>query len=262
MRPQSLQTVKIKDLISIVYKPHGIISAILVCFQASICAFFMTAALGNQCCPVLQELSCNWITTGWIPITATGSLHGENWLRPLTLISDLPWSCVWCSRLASNTFLSIAAGFSCWSSAVVTSVLPAVNEYLTFSMVMFHVKLSTALCSFRPFSPSFTAKSWRFSWNSIAGRKRQMRTSEESVFKGLNPWRFVRQKSSCEVLSLLSLWGNTLVQRHWHVLSTFNSLLLQQKGWVCGSTEILWLWRRIPLSLLYVCSVIMTSTGR
>lgn len=51
-------------------------------------------------------------------------------------------------------------------------------QNLTFSTVMFQVKLSTALCSFLPFSPSFTAKSWRFSWNSIAARKRQMRMSQ------------------------------------------------------------------------------------
>ena len=33
---------------------------------------------------------------------------------------------------------------------------------------MFQVKLSTDLGSFRPFNPSFTARSCRFSWNSIA----------------------------------------------------------------------------------------------
>lgn len=56
-----------------------------------------------------------------------------------------------------------------------------VTENLTFRMVMFHVKLSTALCSFLPFKPSFTARSWRFSWNSIAAREKQTRMSVESV---------------------------------------------------------------------------------
>lgn len=42
---------------------------------------------------------------------------------------------------------------------------------VTLRMVMFQVKLSTALASFLPFRPSFTAMSWRFSWNSIAGER-------------------------------------------------------------------------------------------
>lgn len=69
----------------------------------------------------------------------------------------------------------------------------------------------------------------------------------EVTLYGWNSWWFCEteeqpavrwlESGRCDwVLSLLSLWGNTLEQRHWHVLSTFHSLLLQQKGWVSGST--------------------------
>lgn len=105
---------------------------------------------------------------------------------------------------------------------------------------------------------------------SLREKKGKMRTSVESVFVGgihgglWDRRAAVRwlESGRCDwVLSLLSLWGSTLEQIQWHVLSTFHTLLLQQKAWVCGSTEILWLWRRIPLSLLYVCSVTITSNN-
>lgn len=80
--------------------------------------------------------------------------------------------------------------------------IPAVN-HLTFSMVMFHVKLSTALCNFLPFNPSFKARSWRFSWNSMAGRERQMRSV---ILCGWKSWWCVRQTSSCEVAEVWEMW--------------------------------------------------------
>lgn len=70
---------------------------------------------------------------------------------------------------------------------------------------MFHVKLSTALCNFLPFSPSFMARSWRFSWNSMAeGGQRQMRVSV-IVCGGKSP-RCVRRQSSCEVTGVGATW--------------------------------------------------------
>lgn len=129
-------------------------------------------------------------------------------------------------------------------------------------MVMFHVKLSTALCSFLPFKPSFTARSWRFSWNSIAAREKQTRMSVESV-------RCLGKKNSCcesgvwdmrGLLGLLSLWGNACKQRPWHVLSTF-TFLQQQKTSVCGSTETLRRWESITVSSLHAYEVIMDRSG-
>lgn len=70
---------------------------------------------------------------------------------------------------------------------------------------MFHVKLSTALCNFLPFSPSFMARSWRFSWNSMAeGGQRQMRVSV-IVCGGKSP-RCVRRQSSCEATGVGATW--------------------------------------------------------
>lgn len=70
---------------------------------------------------------------------------------------------------------------------------------------MFHVKLSTALCNFLPFSPSFMARSWRFSWNSMAeGGQRQMRVSV-IVCGGKSP-RCVRRRSSCEATGVGATW--------------------------------------------------------
>lgn len=85
---------------------------------------------------------------------------------------------------------------------------------------MFHVKLSTALCSFLPFKPSFTAMSWRFSWNSIARGDRHKSGRQGGFFFFFYARRsrwFVKQNCVCEVtavwgdvtrvLGLLPLWG-------------------------------------------------------
>lgn len=77
-------------------------------------------------------------------------------------------------------------------------------------MVMFHVKLSTALWSLRPFSPSFTAKSWRFSWNCMAGEKtndKEINTRPESNsnFMTLLSIQFSRTTHTQR-----SLWGLTV----------------------------------------------------